>query len=167
MLKKDIINSNIEFAGMYEVKISTEEKPIVGTFGLAYCVGVLIYDRKNKIAIAGHSGNNWMSYILKLLDSVPKSCEEIEYMLIPGYYSVKENYFDTLNNISNFFEKINGVGIRIKKMDVIENAIQEFIYESEGKNIVSNGFLFDSKTGKFLCDINEVNYEENIKLSIR
>lgn len=74
---------------MDDTKISTKEKPIIGTQALATCIGVLLYDEENKVAIVAHISSEPIPIIDKIFNLIMKNKlynNKLKYKIIAGYY---------------------------------------------------------------------------------
>ena len=83
------MNKNLIIAGINEAKISTLENSIIGTVGLATCVGILLYSEEHKKAIVAHVSNNCGECVndtLKLIEESKLDSSPLKYIIIPGYY---------------------------------------------------------------------------------
>lgn len=54
MIDKEALSKKFVLVGMNEIDISNDEKPIIGTQGLATCIGFILYNKEFKRAIVGH-----------------------------------------------------------------------------------------------------------------
>lgn len=163
---------------MDEVQISTKEKPIIGTQGLATCTGLLLYCKDKQIAIVAHIGSDVKKIIDKVLDILENNninFENIEYHIIPGYDRYDE-------------ERINAIIKYLKLGNVTRMLLNDFKPYKKNKikhnsitldtNTLSIQFAFDANLGIFVTDkvlfgtdyymINQENneYESNHKRNI-
>ena len=137
-----------KIVGMNEVAISSEECPIIGTYALATCFGILLYEENKKIAVVGHCTSNWVPIVLKMLNLISDSDKcTFKYLVIPGFYSEQNDIHDTKLKIETFFN--------IFKTDKVtfEPFTEEYVIDFDEKTN-SYEFEFDSKTGKFLSQKN-------------
>lgn len=176
-LKEKFIN-----VGMDDIQITTNDKPIIGTWGLGPCMGFILYSKENKKAIAGHissaqllDDNSLEKLRLQLLKLIiqNKLCNSsFDLILVEGaqksiYY--KEWYeLDILQNqqkknysLFEILEKnlllLNLIKINnVKKSDFENNEIQ--VVDLEGKlcyetnNEASKLFAFNANTGSFITN---------------
>ena len=95
----------MKFVDMNEYFVSDEQHKIIGTYALATCSGILLYDRKNKVGAVGHVNSHWFELCVYMSCSI--KAEEIEYLVIPGYDRVKLSDFEIKDNIESFFKNCN------------------------------------------------------------
>ena len=136
------MNKNLIIAGINEAKISTLENPIIGTVGLATCVGILLYSEEHKKAIVAHVSNNCGECVndtLKLIEESKLDSSPLKYVIIPGYYK-------------------NGYGIE-KILDGMYRSCPKYFepYEVNLENVVgvsgcTHQFAFDASSGHFVTD---------------
>ena len=133
---------------MNEVGISSEECPIIGTYALATCFGILLYEEDKKIAIVGHCTSNWIPIVLKMLDLIDDNTKcKFKYLVIPGFYSEQNDIYNTKLKIEKFFSAFETDKVTFEPFDK-----EYFIIFDEETS--SYEFEFDSKTGKFLSQKN-------------
>ena len=53
-MNKEQLKQKMIIVEMNDADISTEEKPIIGTYALATCLGVLLYSEETRKAIVAH-----------------------------------------------------------------------------------------------------------------
>ena len=143
MDEKELMTKKFILVGMDEAKISTHEKPIIGTHALATCIGVLLYSEEKNLAIVAHVSCSEPSEVIdkifriiienKLISTVFK------YKIIPGYY--EERY-----NIKFLLEKYFSHFVPFDEEEVPENAIHI------DEEMTSKEFAFDASTGEFVTD---------------
>lgn len=135
----------LNLVDMNEIDISTDDKPIIGTYALATCVGVLLYDETQKKAIVCHCSSNYELMIEKLKKFISYyefNKNNVKYLIVPGYYKsgylVDEYLEHFCKSYSNFesFEK---------------DLISDFAIESSDE-FTSCQFAFDSRNGKFVTN---------------
>ncbi len=132
---------------MNEAEISSEKFPIIGTHALATCFGILLYEENKRIAIVGHCTSDWIPTILKMLNLIDDEYYYFKYLVIPGFYSEKNDIYRTKLKIETFF--------KIFKTDKInfEPYNDEYFITYDEKTM-SYEFLFDSRVGKFVSEKN-------------
>ena len=136
------MNRNLIIAGINEAKVSTLENPIIGTVGLATCVGVLLYSEEYKKAIVAHVSNDCGECVndtLKLIEESKLDSSLLKYIIIPGYYK-------------------NLYGIE-KMLDSMYRSCPEYFapLEVSLENVVgvsgcTHQFAFDAYSGHFVTD---------------
>ena len=136
------MNKNLIIAGINEAKISTLENPIIGTVGLATCVGVLLYSEEHKKAIVAHVSNNCGECVndtLDIMEEYKLDSSPLKYIIIPGYYK-------------------NGYDIEKILDDMYKSCPKYFIpFEVNLENVVgisgcTHQFAFDAFSGHFVTD---------------
>lgn len=128
---------------MNTADISSNESPIIGTTSLATCLGILLYEENQKVAIVGHCTSNWIPIVLKMLDLIDDSKPCIfKYLIIPGYYHDKYN---TKNKIVKFFSNFSNEKIKFVPYEI--NYEENIIFDSKTK---SYEFWFDANNGVFV-----------------
>ena len=138
----DNMNDKLIIVGVNEAKISTEENSIIGTVGLATCVGVLLYSREHKKAIVAHVASDPLSILdktLELIDEYNLSSSPLEYKVIRGYYKSGYKTDDVLESMYSAYPKY-----------FIPYQGRE--YESVGINLESHQFAFDASSGTFVTN---------------
>ena len=128
--------------GMNDAKISTDDKPIIGTDALATCIGLLLYNEEDKLAIVAHVAPDNIEAIDKVFQIITKNQLrhiKFKYLIIPGYY--KEHY-DTIDLIKKHMTDFTPFDLS----QIPENAIRR------NEEATSHEFAFDASTGKFITD---------------
>ena len=145
---------------MNEVKISED---LIGTVGLATCIGVLLYDWNNKKAIVGHFNSNYnggeeIEDVMRIYYAIDKMLvdnhmedDDISYLVIPGGFNQ---------------ERVNKVAYELDmlmhsymKMEINESDIKKH------QDTESLEFVFDPKNAMFKTDYffpNDINYGNNM-----
>lgn len=138
----------LKLVGMNEAGITTKENPIIGTFALATCFGILLYDEEAKEAIVAHVSTDIVPTILKIFDLIKVNQKRVfKYAIIPGYYSEKEDPYDIKSTLRKLFEDIQTGNIKFEQFkNIPKDAIKKDI------NTPSFEFAFDSRNGKFITD---------------
>lgn len=142
MDEKEKNTKEFNLVHMGDVDISTEKKPIIGTDGLATCIGVLLYNEQKKQAIVAHIQPEHFDTIHKtinLLDENQWHLDTIKYQIIPGYYKEHYNTKETLEEIFSVFTPFD-------TLEISENAIQT------DEEVGCRFFAFDTRTGKFITE---------------
>ncbi len=136
----------LNLVGMNEAGITTEEKPIIGTQALATCFGVLLYERNKKVALVAHLSVNFIPTLINLLDLINFSQENVfEFLIIPGYYSAKEDHYNIYRQLLEIFKECNTPKF---KFVPFRQSLKNNIHFD--KDTLSYSFAFDSRTGKFV-----------------
>jgi hypothetical protein len=150
------IYDKLKIAGMDEIILSDEEHPYIGTWGLATCYGILIYDVKNRAAILAHASDKYeevLNDLLAIMFDKESGETTFKYMIVPGN---EVNTNDVINSLS-------------AKLNKLYNKDFHFIPFNENyKDIISINpgtksyqFAFNSQTGKFIT--NKIKFtKENI-----
>lgn len=154
-----------------EVNISYDE--FIGTKGLTTCVGYILYDKEDMVAIVGHVsnsfsvstiGNNslhpyfhnlyylicdnelmYKNFDLKIIEGASKSVEEFEYNKEFTDYIVEQ------------LKRIKIININSIDMEISDECYQ--IVDKEGNECLnpnlenSKQFAFDPKTGQFVTKL--------------
>ena len=134
----------LNLADMNDAVISTNEKPIVGTQALAYCVGLLLYNEKEKKAIVAHITTDIVLALEKTFQLIVENQlhnSTIKYLIIDGFDT---NNFKTRKAIQEVLNDIPDLFIPFSKEEISKNAIQK------NKEFDAMEFAFDSRTGKFV-----------------
>ena len=141
------LNAKVKLVGMNNVDISTLEKPIIGTNGLATCVGVLLYNEDKKVAIVAHLSSEWketLEEMFKLISKYKLDSSAIKYTVISGYYP---NHYNIKEKVEDAFESVYPIFIPFDKNEIGNKAI-EVVEEISEKR-----FVFDSISGKFVTEL--------------
>ena len=146
--------SSIAYMG--EIVVSTKEKPIVGTMGLATCNGIIFYDRKNKKAWVGHGpASSSIKTLITMFNIIIKEViGDLEYSIIPGWDNVHNHNLKDLNEMLNFLLKNCPKNIRLVPMNNLDirqdnsaNPSYEFAFNAEtGKSVTYDLFYEDEFT---------------------
>lgn len=128
--------------GMNDAKISTNNKPIIGTDALATCTGLLLYSEAKKLAIVAHVAPDNIEAIDKvfqiIIDNKLRNTK-FKYLIIPGYYKEHYNTIDLIEKHMTDFTPFD-------LSEIPENAIKR------NEETTSHKFAFDASTGKFITD---------------
>jgi len=139
MTEKEILTRKFMLVKMYEARISTEEKPIIGTQALHTCIGVILYSEEKKKAIVAHVAPGQKDIIDKLVKLIVENNlaeTTIKYKIISGYHEEHYNTKKYLEKNLNFFTEI----------EETDNAIET------DEKYESRQFAFDASTGQFVTD---------------
>lgn len=137
---------------MDEAKISTSDKPIIGTHALATCTGLLLYCKERKVAIVAHISTNIEEVVNKVLDLLESNnikFSNIEYRIIPGYDRYDEEIINTIIRklrFGNISRLLSNHLVPFSNSKIRRNDVQTDV------NTLSNQFAFDAETGKFVSD---------------
>jgi len=162
MSEKEMLTKKFILVGMDDAKISTEEKPIIGTHALATCVGILLYSEEKKIAIVAHVSSEPMPVLDKIFNIIIKNKlfnVPFKYKIIYGtdreaveYYHVVDILQKHFTHFTPFDEKelsLNGVRTDEETMS------REFAFDASNGEFVTYKVLFGT-------DYYVVNSEEYI-----
>ncbi len=166
MSKEELLQKLI-LVDMNHAGISTIDKPIIGTRSLSTCLGVLLYDEENKIAIVAHTTSGdpeiAMNEVLTIIEENKLSLSKFRYKIFDGYYKEGAEFYHTKERI-----------IKCIRFNILFNAPfseSKIPRRALLKNpmLTSNEFYFDASTGKFvtsellplLLDSNTITEEEN------
>lgn len=164
-----------------EIGISTDVTPIIGTQGLATCIGFILYSKEKKKAIVGHVNCDRLmtdigladinlelfsimcdnrlinaSFDLKIIEGAYKSKEIYSYELDLLKESLKDKY-SLLEVLEESLKKVDFINVKsVDKILTSSNNIQtvdEFgnIFSDKGATL-SNQFAFNSLNGEFVTD---------------
>lgn len=163
MSEKEIFTKKFTLVEMEDAKISTEEKPIIGTHALATCMGVLLYSEEKKVAIVAHVSCEPMKTIDKIFRLMIENKllnTTIKYRIIPGYY--KEDHYNVKGILEKHF---------VDFMPFNEEEIPSLAIQTD-EETTSCQFAFDASTGEFVTDkvffgveYYTVNAEDNLEQS--
>ena len=142
MSEKEFMTKKMILVGMNEAKISTVDKPIIGTDALATCIGVLLYNEEKKIAIVAHVPSDPMEAIDNIFNVIIKNkliSTTFKYLIIPGYY---EEHYNTKFVLEKHFSHF---------IPFDESMIPSAAVKVD-EETTSKEFAFDASTGKFVTD---------------
>lgn len=138
-MNKDLTKEMI-IVSMNDANITTEDRPIIGTYALATCLGVLLYSEEKKKAIVAHVVASNPIYTLdKIFNLLIKNKllnTPIKYKIILGYYKDAIEHYNTI--------------------EILEKHFKDFIqYDGEidiniDDTLGANAFAFDASTGRFV-----------------
>lgn len=141
----------ISVANMYEYVVSTKERPIIGTYGLATCVGILINDDSDTYVL-GHIISSYEDMLKNIISNMNQS-KPIKIILIPGHDTVMSKLEEIITFLKTK-ENFPNTEFNIK----IQN-LQEYL----DLKTESIEFAFDTRTKEFIKpDYNEL-FLEGIK----
>lgn len=134
---------------MNDANISTLDKPIIGTQAMATCFGILLYERKKKIALVAHVSSDFYSTLSKLFSFIDLSSPNtFEYLIIAGYDSEKEDHYNVYKQL---LEILNNCDVQNAKFIPFKDKNLKNIVNLDTATL-SYEFAFDSRTGKFVND---------------
>ena len=142
MNEKQLLDKKCILVDMNTAEISTKEKPIIGTWALATCIGVLLYSEEKRVAIVAHVAPDSMQAINKIFEIIIKNKllkTSFKYKIVPGYYV--EHY-----NTKELIEKHLTHFVPFNDDEIPDHGIQT------NEQLTSRQFAFDSSTGKFVTD---------------
>ena len=160
MNEKELNTQKMILVRMEDAKISTTEKPIIGTQALATCIGVLLYNEEKKLAIVAHIPPNEFNALItidKIFQIIIKNklaSTTFKYIIIPGYY--KENY-----KVKELIEKHFNHFTPFDEKQIPNYAIQI------DENTTTHEFAFDASTGEFVTNNVYFGMEYNIVNNIK
>lgn len=152
MNKLEELTKKFILVNMGEAKISTNDKPIIGTQALATCTGLLLYCKERKIGIVAHISTDIEKTVNKVLDLLEENnikFSNIEYKIILGYDS---NDQEIINKIikalrfGNVYRMLSNRFIPYAKTKIKASDIQI------DNNTLSKQFAFDVQSGVFVTD---------------
>lgn len=142
----DVQDNNIIIVKMNDACISTFDKPIIGTYALATCIGILLYDEKSKTAIVAHmTVSNPIPVIDKIFNIINKNklySVKFKYHIILGYYKDALEYYHVLDILEKYFSHFEP--FPSDKISTTAVWINE--------ELKSNEFYFNAQTGKFVTE---------------
>lgn len=145
MSEKEMLTKKFIMVDMDDAKMSTSERPIIGTQALATCLGVLLYDEVGRQAIVAHVS----SEPIKALDKIFNIIIENKLLKVKFKYKI---IWGTDREPAEFHHVV----------DILEKHFSDFIPFGENElseggirtdeNTMSRKFAFDALTGKFVTD---------------
>lgn len=178
----DELKNKFLSVNMNDIQISTEDKPIIGTFALGPCIGFILHSKNNKKAIVGHISCSQLLddynlkklrlQILKIITENKLIDSYFDLILIEGaqksiYYKnwyeleilqnqEKKNYslFEILEkNLTQIdLIKINSIKKSNFNTDEIQTIDIEGNLSDKFNNETSKQFAFNANTGKFVTN---------------
>ena len=129
-------------AHMGEIVVSTREKPIVGTIGLATCYGIIFYDRKNKKAWVGHGPASAPIFTLSImLKDIKNVIGDLEYGIIPSWDNIKKHDFKICDEMDDYLHRNCPKYIRLLQITNLD-------IKQDNRSNPSYEFAFNAETGK-------------------
>ena len=125
-------------ASMNKYVCSSKEHPILGTYALATCIGIIIYDDYGNFNLA-HIASEYELIIKRMVKNM-KNTNPIKVIIIPGYYTRVETIYEIIEYLKsreNFLYYDFEIEIKILK-----NYINEELPSIE--------FAFDTRTKEFI-----------------
>jgi len=168
MNEKKELTKKMYLVNMNKFEISTKERPIIGTEGLASCIGMLFYSEKEKKAVVAHYPSN-IDDTLEL-EFIPKSDNDVTYSNLLKILFAQTIEFLVENNLDESSLKYKIImpyyceEKQIKGKIYLENAcksLQPWLtpFEEIPSNAIAtveelnaNRFAFDAETGMFVTD---------------
>ena len=139
---KSKLQKHAKIAKMGEIVVSSEDKRIIGTTALDTCIGIVLYDRKNKFGMVGHAYSSVKFDILyQMINLIPQNEElEIEYAIVPGYRNVERKDYAEYEELLTALSRICPKNIKLVQFSTdlgIDVCSNTYTYE----------FAFDVYTG--------------------
>ncbi len=171
MSEYEILRSKFINVYMNETKISTNDKPIIGTGGLQTCIGFILYNKDIKKAIVGHVSTSKLinddgleeirKQIKTIVDENKLNGLTFDLMLVEGGEKYKRPVYNwdlkTLNLEKTRYSVFEILEETLKNLGVINIGTinKNFsLYDVEivgiNTNEPSKRFAFNANTGKFL-----------------
>ena len=145
-MNKEQLKQKMIIVEMNDADISTEEKPIIGTYALATCLGVLLYSEETRKAIVAHIvASDPIPALDKVFNIMIRNKllnTTIKYKIILGYDKEASQYYKTEYILKEYFKYY----IPFSEEEFPPEAIKT---EHE---LGSNAFAFKTETGKFITD---------------
>lgn len=145
-MNKEQLEQKMIIVRMNDADISTEEKPIIGTYALATCLGVLLYSEEKRKAIVAHiSASDPIPTLDKVFNIMIKNKllnTPIKYKIILGYDKEAYQFYKTEDILKEYFKYY----IPFSEEEFSPEAIKT---EHE---LGANAFAFNAETGKFITD---------------
>ena len=150
MTKEELLQK-LTIVGMNNAGITTIDKPIIGTRSLSTCLGVLLYDEQDKIAIVAHttSGdpNVAMQEVIKLIKENKLEFASFKYKVFDGYYQDAAEAYHSKETIINRYIKLNlFFASPFKEEEIPSTALLK------DPALPANEFYFDVQTGRFVTE---------------
>ena len=152
--KRTELENQSLLAFMGEIVVSTEERPIVGTTGLATCNGILFYDKKNKKAWVGHGpASQSLNTLITMFNIIIKEViGDLEYAIIPGWDNVRNHNLKEFDEMLSFLNSNCPKHIKLIPMtdlqirqDNSDNPSYEFAFNAETGKSVTYELFFDEE----------------------
>lgn len=131
----DINYDKVKIASMNERVESDEEHPILGTYALASCIGLIASD-KNKTYLL-HVGTDYHDLIqdtLNLLQGV------LQVLIIPGYYTEMESIEGLTNDLKECDPNLQIRTLNLSEFRNEEFTSIEFLYDTRRKEFIKGDF---------------------------
>lgn len=130
--------TNIAIANMNEYVLSSPDKPIIGTYALAACIGIIVKDNDGNYAIA-HISDNYEGMLLEMIKKLSNT-GPMQAMIIPGTYTRDEQIEELINFLRNKdYFLLYDFEIKVQKLPGFKNSAYESIE-----------FGFDTRTEEFI-----------------
>lgn len=132
----------IRIANMNEIVFASDNHPIIGTYALATCVGIIMTDNKGNYCL-GHILNDYDILINDMLKPMQNK-ENISVTIIPGTYTTPEKLEEIITFLNNreMFLPYN-FAITIKKLKHFENQkfhSIEFAYDTTKNEFIKPNY---------------------------
>lgn len=150
MTKEELLQK-LTLVRMNHFGIATLDKPIIGTNSLATCLGLLLYDEKDKMAIVAHirSGdpNIAMKKVVEFVRENKLEFTSFKYKIFDGYYQDTAEAYHTKETIINRYIKLNlFFAVPFKEEEIPSTALLK------DPALPANEFYFDVQTGRFVTE---------------
>ena len=145
MNEKELLTKKMILVGMNDAKISTEDKPIIGTEALATCLGVLLYSEEKKVAIVAHVSSEPIIALDKLFNLIIDNKLlriPFKYKIFLGYDIKPAEYYQVVEVLEKHFKDF---------IQFDDNEIPDYAVNIDEKT-QSKEFAFDASVGKFVTD---------------
>ncbi len=130
--------SILAIAGMNEYVLSSLDKPVIGTYALASCMGILIKDNDGNYALA-HIIDNYEGMLLEMIKKLSNT-GPMKAIIIPGFYTRDEQIEKLISFLKNKdYFLLYDFEIKVQKLPGFKNSAYESIE-----------FGFDTRTGEFI-----------------
>ena len=131
-------NKSIKNAGMFQIVVSDETNNLIGTYGLAVCVGVSIWHPENKKAAVIHFDpqQDVHSNIDKMVESLGGNSTVMEARIVGGWEKYSER------TVYHVRKKLGEYGIKIVQEDTMGDGSRR------GK--LDRGFAIDARSGELI-----------------
>ena len=150
MTKEELLQK-LTIVGMNHIGIATLDKPIIGTRSLSTCLGVLLYDEQDKIAIAAHATSGdphiAMEKVIEFVKENKLEFASFKYKIFDGYYQDTAEAYHTKETIINRYIKLNlFFAAPFKEEEIPSTALLK------DPALPANEFYFDVQTGRFVTE---------------
>lgn len=147
MTKEELLQK-LTIVSMNHAGITALDKPIIGTHSLATCLGILLYDEEQKIAIVAHATtgdpNIAMNEVLTIIKENNLEFAKFKYKVFDGYYKEGAEFYHTKEEIVKYIRLNILFNIPFSEEEIPSTAL------IKNPNLEANEFYFDASTGKFV-----------------